>query len=73
MIDHSRRKFLKAASASAAAIAVTRKAPAWASASDKVNVWGTFRDRRHAALDPLEWKPAKGIAANAIQLDMSAT
>jgi len=73
MIRRSRRDFLKAASATAAALAVTQRASAWASQSGKVKVWGTFRDQRHAALDPLEWKPAKQIAATAIELDVSAT
>src|SRR5579859_2814948 len=72
MIRHSRRNFLKAASATAAALAVARRTPAWASDSGKVNVWATFRERRHTALEPLEWKPAKQIAANAIQLDTGA-
>ncbi len=73
MIHPSRRHFLKTASAAAAALAVIRRTPAWASQPDKVNVWGTFRERRHTALEPLEWKPAKQVAADAIQLDIAAT
>ncbi|WP_348262038.1 glycoside hydrolase family 30 beta sandwich domain-containing protein [Telmatobacter sp. DSM 110680] len=71
----SRRDFLKAASATAAALAITRTTPAWAAADPPfgaVKVWGTFRDQRHVARPSLEWKRATQIAADAIQLDMSA-
>jgi glucosylceramidase len=71
----SRRDFLKAASATAAALAITRTTPMWAAGdppSDAVKVWGTFRDQRHASRPSLEWKRASQIAADAIQLDMSA-
>ena len=73
MKNRSRRGFLKAASATAAALAVSRHIPAWsAEAGGAVKVWGTFRDRRHAALDPLAWKPAGQIAADAIALNQRA-
>lgn len=69
----SRRGFLKAASAVAAGFAVSSRATVWA-AEDKapgpVKVWGTFRDRRHAALEPLAWKPTTQIAADAILLNV---
>jgi glucosylceramidase len=69
MKSRSRRGFLKAASATVAAVAISRHMPAWAAeASGPVKVWGTFRDRRHAALDPLNWKPASQVAADAIAL-----
>ena len=71
-MQRSRRDFLKAASATAAVIAVTHKTPAWAAEPGKVSVWGTFRDRRHTALEPLAWQHAKQVAANAIQLDVSS-
>jgi glucosylceramidase len=35
-------------------------------------VWGTYRDQRHATMPALEWKSAKHVAADAIQLDTSA-
>jgi glucosylceramidase len=66
---------LKAASATAAALAITRSTPAWAvgdTPSGAVKVWGTFRDQRHAERPSLEWKKATQVAADAIQLDMSA-
>lgn len=72
----SRREFLKAATATAAVLAVTRRATARATgvpAPGTVKVWGTVRDQRHAALEPLAWKRASQVAADAIQLDTAAT
>jgi glucosylceramidase len=73
MIVGSRRGFLKAASAVAAALAVSGRTKIWA-ADDKaegpVKVWGSFRDRRHTALEPLAWKPTTQIAADAILLNV---
>jgi glucosylceramidase len=69
----SRREFLKSASAT---LAIFNRMPAWARAGEpigEVKVWGTFRDRRHAALESLAWKPSKQIAAEAIILDTGAT
>jgi len=64
---------LKAASAAVAATAISRHVPAWgAKASGPVKVWSTFRDRRHAVLDPLNWRPASQVAADAIALDSGA-
>jgi glucosylceramidase len=71
----SRREFLKTVSATAAALAITRTTPAWAAAdatSGAVKVWGTFRDKRHAERPSIEWTKASQVAADAIQLDMSA-
>jgi len=76
MAQGSRRGFLKAASATAAALAVSRRIPAWAGeagASGPVRVWATFRDRRYAQAEPLAWKPATAVAADAIALDPGAT
>lgn len=76
MAQGSRRGFLKAASATAAALAVSRRIPAWAGevgAPGPVRVWATFRDRRYAQADPLAWKPATEVAADAIALDPGAT
>ena len=80
MARTSRRGFLRAASSAAAAMAIARRVPAWAVsaqaagqvAAGPVKVWSTFRERRHAAGDPLSWKPATEIAANAIALDPAA-
>jgi glucosylceramidase len=36
-------------------------------------VWSTYRDKRHAVGEPLQWKPASQIAADAIALDPAAT
>jgi glucosylceramidase len=56
-----------------AAVAVSYHIPAWsAEAVGPVNVWGTFRDRRHAALEPLAWKRADKVNADAIALNTDA-
>ena len=76
MAQVSRRRFLKAASATAAALAVSRQIPVWAAEGPQpgpVKVWATFRDRRYVQGDPLQWKPATEVAADAIALDPSAT
>lgn len=76
MAKSSRRKFLKAASGTAAAIALSRRIPAWAAAADgngTVKVWSTFRDRRHTPGESIYWKPAEQVAAEAIMLDPSNT
>ena len=75
MDNGSRRDFLKVAAATAAAVAVTSRPSVRAYGLDSlstVKVWGTFRDRRHAPLAPLEWKKPREIAADAIQLDVDA-
>ena len=74
MSQRSRRGFLKAASVTAAGLAVSSRIPAWAApAGGSVKVWSTFRDRRYAPADSLSWKPAAEIASNAIALDPAAT
>lgn len=74
MVLGSRRNFLKAVSTTAAVLAISRKLPAQTGESPgPVKVWGTFRDRRHAPLAPLEWQRAGRAAADAIQLDTHAT
>ncbi|MDQ2840463.1 MAG: twin-arginine translocation signal domain-containing protein [Acidobacteriota bacterium] len=79
MTSSSRRGFLKAASVTAAGVTILNRIPAWANitaATSPVQVWGTFRDRRHASSEPLAWKPiAPGVslASNAIVLDPTST
>jgi len=76
MAGSSRRGFLKFASATAAASAVLNRIPAWAdaaAASGPVQIWSTFRDRRHASGESLAWKPAVQVSADAITLDPTAT
>ncbi|HWG20498.1 MAG TPA: glycoside hydrolase family 30 beta sandwich domain-containing protein [Terracidiphilus sp.] len=73
MVARSRRNFLKSATAAAAVLTIAPPRT-WAQPSaSSVRVWSTFRDRRHAAAEPLMWKPAGQIAASAIVLDPSAT
>ncbi len=71
MQQPSRRGFLKAASATAAALVVYGRMPASAAANANgpVQVWSTFGERRHQRGEPLSWKPAGNIAANAIMLN----
>lgn len=75
MKNGSRRDFLKAVSAAAAAFAVskTRARAAGFSGPGVVNVWATYRDQRHARQTPLIWQRAGQVAADAIQLDTGAT
>lgn len=76
MSGSSRRGFLKAASATAVASAVWNRVPAWAEvapAKGPVQVWSTYRDRRHAAGESLAWKPIVQVAPDAIALDPSST
>ncbi len=73
MTNSSRRGFFKAASATAAALAVSSRLQAWADPAGPVRIWGTFRDRRHVAGDPLTWKPVTEVASDAIALDPAAT
>jgi glucosylceramidase len=74
MSQNSRRKFLQAASSTAAALAVSSRVPAWAVAgSSPVRVWSTFRDKRYAPGASLAWKPVTSTAADAIVLDPHAS
>ena len=76
MAQNSRRTFLKTASATAAALAVSRGIPAWAGVAGSaapVQVWATYRDRRHAQAAPLAWKPATEAVPDAIALDPGTT
>ncbi len=72
MAKSSRRGFLKAATGTAAAMTLSRTIPGLADASGQVKVWSTYRDRRHAPGEPLAWKPAGQVAAEAIALDPAA-
>ena len=57
MIASSRRTFLKSASAAAALISFQRES-AWSqSTPGEVEVWSTYRDRRHSASAPLNGSP----------------
>lgn len=73
MSMRSRRSFLKSASATAAVLSLTRRRT-WAQpSSSPVRVWSTYRDRRHVAGEPLAWKPAGQISAEAVILNPQAT
>jgi len=72
MFMRSRRSFLKSAAATAAVLSFTPRR-AWPQPSSPVRVWSTFRDRRHQQAEPLAWKPAGQIGAQAVILDPAAT
>jgi glucosylceramidase len=69
MSNSSRRGFLKAAAAAAVATGIAERVPAWAGSLGAVKVWSTYRDKRHVPGEPLAWKPATLVAADAIVLD----
>lgn len=67
----SRRKFLKSATGTAAALAMANRLPVWAQGAGSVKVWSTYRDKRHTQGEALAWKPRGDVAAEAIALDLS--
>jgi hypothetical protein len=70
MASGSRRGFLKAASFTVAGLAASSRIPAWADnieSAGPVQVWSTFRDKRHAGSEPLAWKPVTAVAADALR------
>jgi glucosylceramidase len=69
MTSSSRRRFIKASSAAVAAWAISKPISVWADAPGPVEVWATFRDQRHQKGAPLEWKPVREVAADAIVLN----
>jgi glucosylceramidase len=68
----SRRRFLKSASGTAAALTLANHLPVWAQNSGTVKVWSTYRDKRHAEGEMLAWKPMGDVSAEAIMLNPSA-
>ncbi len=76
MTSSTRRSFLKAATATAAAVSVANKIPAWAqtvNTQGSVQVWSTWRDGQHAVAQSLAWAPATKVYSNAISLDPTET
>jgi glucosylceramidase len=67
----NRRRFLKAASATAAAWAASDRMLLQAEAGP-VRVWSTFGDKRHEMAELIAWRPETRIAPNAITLDPGA-
>jgi glucosylceramidase len=72
MSMRSRRSFLKTASASATVLSLGGPR-LFAQPSSNIKVWSTFRDRRHTAADPLTWKPASQVSAQAVILNTADT
>lgn len=78
MTNSSRRGFLRAASVTAVGLTVLQRMPSWAAdgpaVGGSVQVWSTFRDRRHAPTQSLMWQPVTtAIAADAIMLNPAET
>ena len=78
MANSSRRGFLRAASVTAVGLTILKRMPSWAAAGPavggSVQVWSTFRDRRHVSTQPLTWQPVTtAIAADAIMLNPAET
>jgi len=76
MAQNSRRTFLKTASATAAALAVSRGIPAWAGVAGSaapVRVWAPIATGAMRRAAPLAWKPATEAVPDAIVLDPGAT
>jgi glucosylceramidase len=77
MAKSSRRGFLRAASVTAVGLTIKKRMPSLAAgpaAGRSVQVWSTFRDRRHASTQPLMWQPVTtAIAADAIMLNPAET
>src|SRR5579872_4558070 len=67
----SRRRFLKSATGTAAALALANRLPTWAQGSGPVKTWSTYRDKRHVEGEALAWKPLGEVSAEAIVLDPS--
>ena len=73
MSMNSRRTFLKAATATAAAMAVSGRVARGVEAGGMVEVWETFGDRRHGQGEAMVWKRAGEVAADAIRIDAAGT
>jgi len=68
MMSTTRRRFLKTASATAAAIAASTRVPAWAAGESSVRIWASDGDKRHAPLAPLAWAAGTSAKPGAILL-----
>lgn len=68
----SRRDFLKAASLASACFSLEHLQAFGEPVSSPIHIWSTLRDQRHAAGEPLAWKAATQVSAEAIVLDPGA-
>ena len=76
MTRKSRREFLLSASAAALVAGMPGRLPAWSqpvTSGAPVKMWSTFRDRRHAVMEPLTWTPLQQVGATAILLNPEMT
>lgn len=73
MSPSSRRDFLKTASSAAALLSLGRMEAFGQTEVSPVHIWSTFRDRRHTTGEPLAWKPAGQVSAQAIILNPAVT
>ena len=72
MGDHSRRNFLKTASAAAAAFTVSGRVRMAAQSASGVRMWSTYGQQRHAKAEAPAWKAAGPGAGSAIVVDANA-
>ena len=73
MSARSRRDFLKAASLAGACLSLEPFQAFGEPVSSPVRIWSSLRDQRHTAGEPLAWKFASQVSAQAIILDPAAT
>src|SRR3954469_15256444 len=73
MAKRSRRSFLKAATAAAAALSVSGRVSMWSQAgspsANPVRMWSTFGNQRHAKAQAPAWMPAGQPVPEAIHVD----
>ena len=72
MAEHSRRTFLKSASAAAAALSLSGRVSVAAEPASSVRMCSTFGGQRHAKAEGPAWKAAGKGAAGAIVVDANA-
>ena len=73
MSARSRRDFLKAASLAGACFSLGQIKAFGEPVSSPVRIWSTLRDQRHTAGEPLAWKAASQVSAQAIILNPAET
>ena len=77
MADHSRREFLRAATATAAALSASGSATIWgqsaASTGAPIRMWSTFGSQRHSPAEAPAWTASAQAEADAIVVNAAGT
>jgi glucosylceramidase len=73
MAKHSRRSFLKTATASAAALSLSGRVRMWAQPASSVRMWSTFGSQRHAKAEAPVWKSSSSSTGETVTIDPNAT